>query len=365
MSHETIFAALTASEVVISIDAMGSDSGPASVVAGLALSAIEFSNIFFIVHGDEATLTPLISALPVLKERVTLAHAPRVVTMDDKPSQVMRHGEGTSMWSCIDSVKKGEATGNTGALMALSMIKLRKLPNVNRPAIACLWPSYNAGGFNVMLDVGADIKADAADLLQYATMGVAYARSGLNLAKPRVGLLNVGTEEHKGRIELKLAHKLITAAAQAGNYKFIGFVEGSDIPGKTCDVIVTDGFTGNIALKTGEGTAKLLSDFMREAFSVTFLSKITALMSINSLKRLRRRMDTRRVNGGVFLGLNGTVVKSHGSADATGVAAAVRLAYQLAASNFIDDLARQVASANEAGKYNKALEKVPPAPVNG
>ena len=369
MSHEQKSATPTTKKVVISVDAMGSDRGPASVVAGLALSAAEFVDLNFIIHGDEAMLAPLIGSHSILKARCTLSHAPRVVTMDDKPSHVMRHGEGTSMWSCIECIKKSEATvavscGNTGALMALSMIRLRKLPNVNRPAIACLWPSRNASGFNVMLDVGADIKADAADLLQYATMGVAYARNGLRLKKPRVGLLNVGTEEHKGRVELKLANELIAAASAAGNYDFIGFVEGGDIPGTVCDVIVTDGFTGNIALKTGEGTAKLLSDLMREAFSATLLSKIAALVSMSPLKRLSRTMDPRRVNGGVFLGLNGTVVKSHGSADATGVAAAVRLAYQLAASNFTSDLAEQVASATHVGQ-SSALNEMPQAAVNG
>ncbi|NJM83988.1 MAG: phosphate acyltransferase PlsX, partial [Tabrizicola sp.] len=279
----------------------------------------------------------------------------RAVTMDDKPSQVMRHGEGTSMWSAIDSVKHGEATvavscGNTGALMAVSMIRLRKLPGVNRPAIACLWPSRNPGGFNLMLDVGADIKADAEDLLQYAFMGASYARNGLGLKRPRIGLLNVGTEEHKGRAELKQAHDLITASQDAGAFDYVGFVEGGDLPSERVDVIVTDGFTGNIALKTGEGTAKLIADFLREAFNAGILSKFAALLALNSLKRLQKRIDPRRQNGGVFLGLNGTVVKSHGSADSTGVAAAIHLAHQLAQSNFIERLAARVASAERAGQ---------------
>ena len=334
---------------------MGGDKGPAAVVAGLVDSAGKNPDVAFVVHGDEAELTRLIQKHPILQGRCTIRHAPRVVTMDDKPSQVMRHGEGTSMWSCVESVKQGEATvavscGNTGALMALSMIKLRKLPGVNRPAIACLWPSRNPGGFNVMLDVGADIKADAEDLLQYAIMGAAYARNGLALARPRIGLLNVGTEDHKGRAELKLANDMIAAASVDGAFDYVGFVEGGDIPGNRCDVIVTDGFTGNIAIKTGEGTAKLISDFMKEAFNATFLSKIAALLALTSLKRLQKRIDPRRVNGGVFLGLNGTVVKSHGSADATGVSAAIKLAFQLAQSGFQDRLAARVASGNRAGQ---------------
>jgi phosphate acyltransferase len=344
-----------APRIVISVDAMGGDRGPAAVVAGLADSLARITDIAFILHGDEAVLAPLVARHPGLEASVTLRHAPRVVTMEDKPAQVMRHGQGTSMWSAIDSVRDGEATaavscGNTGALMAVSMIRLRKLPGVNRPAIACLWPSRNPGGFNVMLDVGADVKAEADDLLQYATMGASYARNGLNVTRPRIGLLNVGTEEHKGRAELKEAHDRMAAAASIGDFDYVGFVEGGDLPSARVDVIVTDGFTGNVALKTGEGTAKLISDFLREAFGAGLLSKFAALLAMNSLKRLQKRIDPRRVNGGVFLGLNGTVVKSHGSADSTGISAAIGLAHQLARSRFIERLAARVASADRAAQ---------------
>lgn len=341
--------------LVISVDAMGGDRGPAAVVAGLAESLAQHPLMDVILHGDQAVLAPLLAKHPELDARVTLRHADRAVTMDDKPAQIMRHGSGTSMWSTIDAVRDGQAgaavsCGNTGALMAISMLRLRKLPGVNRPAIACLWPSRNPGGFNLMLDVGADVKADAADLFQYAIMGASYARNGLDLTRPRVGLLNVGTEEHKGRVELKAAQELLQQTQGVGDFEFVGFVEGTDIPSNRVDVIVTDGFTGNIALKTGEGTAKLISDFMREAFGAGILSRLSALLALNSLKRLQRRMDPRRVNGGVFLGLNGTVVKSHGSADATGVAAAIGLAYRLARVGFIDRLAARVASAEAAGQ---------------
>ncbi|WP_435259012.1 phosphate acyltransferase PlsX [Thioclava sp. FR2] len=340
---------------VISVDAMGGDRGPAAVVAGIGISADKHPDVQFILHGDESTLKALCAKTPALSNRVRIVHAERVVTMNDKPSQVMRHGEGTSMWSTVESVKNGEAQaavscGNTGALMAVSMIRLRKIPGVNRPAIACLWPSRNPGGFNVMLDVGAGVEAEAEDLLQFAAMGASYARNGLAVARPRVGLLNVGTEEHKGRTELKSAHDRLAAAAEAGSYDFVGFVEGVDIPSDRVDVIVTDGFTGNVALKTGEGTAKLISDLLKEVFSDGLLSKFTALLAMGSLKRLQRRIDPRRVNGGVFLGLNGTVVKSHGSSDETGVAAAVSLAIQLARTGFVDRLAARVASTGRAGQ---------------
>jgi glycerol-3-phosphate acyltransferase PlsX len=341
--------------VIISVDAMGGDRGPAAVIAGMERSADRNPEIGFILHGDEAQLGRILARRRRLRAVTELRHAPGVVKMEDKPSHVMRHGEGTSMWSCIDAVKQGEATvavscGNTGALMALAMLRLRKLPGVNRPAIACLWPSRNPGGFNVMLDVGADVRAEAPDLLQFALMGASYARNGLGIAIPRIGLLNVGTEEHKGRSELRLAHDLIAAAQAAGSYRFVGFVEGSDIPSARVDVVVTDGFTGNVALKTGEGTAQLIADFLREAFHATLLSRIAALLAIASLGRLRKRIDPRRVNGGVFLGLNGTVVKSHGAADATGVSAAIKLAFLLARSGFHERLAARVASAGAAGQ---------------
>ena len=334
---------------VISVDAMGGDRGPAAVVAGLAISAAKYPTVSFILHGDQVILARLLDKQPGLSGRVTVVHADRVVTMNDKPSQVMRNGMGTSMWSTIEAVKSGDAQaavscGNTGALMAVSMLRLRKIAGVNRPAIACLWPSRNPGGFNVMLDVGAGVEAEAEDLLQFAAMGASYARNGLALPRPRVGLLNVGTEEHKGRAELKLAHARMTDAADAGGFDFVGFIEGGDIPSNRVDVIVTDGFTGNIALKTGEGTAKLIAELLREVFSASLLSKLAALLALGPLKRLQQRIDPRRVNGGVFLGLNGTVVKSHGSADETGVAAAIGLAIQLARTGFVERLAARIAS---------------------
>tara|TARA_R110002096_G_scaffold120749_5_gene261592 strand:- start:9283 stop:10374 length:1092 start_codon:yes stop_codon:yes gene_type:complete len=341
--------------ITVSVDAMGGDKGPATVVLGMSHAAKQHPKIKFIVHGDQAILTPLIAKRANLSAICEIRHAPDVITMDDKPSHAMRHGKDSSMWGTIDAVKSKEAAvavscGNTGALMAISMIRLRKLPGVYRPAIAILWPSTNPSGFNVMLDVGADIRADAPDLLKYALMGASYARNGFGLKRPRVGLLNVGTEEHKGRPELKEAHELITETFVGGDYEYVGFVEGSDIPSDRVDVIVTDGFTGNIALKTGEGTAKMISDAMRASFKATWLSSLGALFAIVPLKRFSRGIDPRRKNGGVFLGLNGTVVKSHGAADAVGIAAAITLAYQLAEERFSEKLAVRVASAGLGGE---------------
>ena len=334
---------------LISVDAMGGDKGPAAVVAGCSLSAKINPEIAFILHGDSAQLEPLVEKTPELRGLCDIRHAADVVTMKDKPSHVVRTGKDTSMWSAIEAVRTGEAAvavscGNTGALMAMSMIRLRKLPGVNRPAIAVLYPSANPHGFNVMLDVGADVRADADDLMRFALMGISYARNGMDLPRPRVGLLNVGTEEHKGRTELKEAYDLIRAQETEAGFEFVGFVEGGDISGDAADVIVTDGFTGNVAIKTGEGTASLIGQRLREAFSHSPLSRIASVLAYTSLQRLRKRIDPRRVNGGVFLGLNGTVVKSHGAADATGVSAAIKLAAQLAQNQFNDKLAARVAA---------------------
>lgn len=342
--------ATASARTLISVDAMGGDQGPAAVVAGCLISAKANPDIAFVLHGPEAELRALVDKHPALNSRTTIRNALGVVTMEDKPSHVVRTGKDTSMWSAIEAVRTGEAAvavscGNTGALMALSMIRLRKLPGVNRPAIAVLYPSSNKQGFNVMLDVGADIKADADDLLRFALMGMSYARNGLNVTTPRIGLLNVGTEEHKGRTELKEAHDLIRDQAKEAAFEFVGFVEGGDISGDKADVIVTDGFTGNIAIKTGEGTASLIGQRLREAFKYSILSRVASLLAYTSLMRLRLKIDPRRVNGGVFLGLNGTVVKSHGGADATGISAAIKLAAQLSENGFNDKLAARVAAA--------------------
>ena len=352
---------------ILSVDAMGGDNGPATIVAGLSSFLGQAPDARVILHGPKDTLAPLV-AKHRLGDRVQVVHAPDVVKMTDKPSHVLRNGKGTSMWSAIEAVRAGEAAvavscGNTGGLMAMSMLRLRKADGVNRPAIACLWPSRNPQRFNVMLDAGADIRADQDDLLTHALMGASYARNAFGLKRPRIGLLNVGVEEHKGRAELKVAHELIGRAADKGDFDYVGFVEGGDLPSDRVDVIVTDGFTGNVALKTAEGTANLIGQFMREEFRRTPLSMLGALFGRGALNGLRRRMDPRQVNGGVFLGLNKTVIKSHGSADATGTAAALQLAYQLAQSGFSDKLAARVASAaalaQDALQGSEASEAAP------
>lgn len=334
--------------VVLSVDAMGGDQGPSEIIAGIGLAIKENPDVHFLVHGPEYELKFLINKRKI-NSFCTIINVKGVVQMTDKPSHVMRYGKDTSMWSAITSVKQQKADacvscGNTGALMAVSMIRLRKLPGINRPAIAILFPCLGKNKFNVMLDVGADIRADENDLLQYALMGASYSRNGMGIVQPRVGLLNVGTEENKGRAELKIAHDLIQDMSTNGSFEFIGFVEGDDIPSSKVDVIVTDGFTGNIALKSAEGTAGFIASSIRSAFKYNLLSNLAGLAALGPLRRLKESTDPRRANGGLFLGLNGTVVKSHGAADATGIAAAIGLAYRLGSAKFTTRLAARVAS---------------------
>ena len=336
-------------DVIISIDAMGGDRGVEDVVRGMGKSLKANPRLRFIAHGNAEVLTRAIRPGTPLAERTEVRHADSVIEMDEKPSRALRRAEGSSMWNALASVRDGASTvaiscGNTGALMALAMLCLRKAPGVSRPAIAVLFPSMNPAGFNVLLDAGADLRADSDDLLKYAVMGASYARNALGLTRPRVGLLNIGTEEHKGRTELHEAAGLIADLAPTGDFEYIGYVEGGDMPSARVDVIVTDGFTGNVALKTGEGTAKLIQELLKQAFKYSILSRIAALLALTSLRRLQKRIDPRRVNGGVFLGLNGSVVKSHGSADATGISAAIKLAFQLGQADFPGRVAARLAS---------------------
>lgn len=329
---------------------MGADQGSKTLFKGLSRSLEENSELQFLIFGREDELQASLKKSKELQACSKIIHCDDVVSMDDKPSQVMRRGKSTSMFAAVQAVKDGEAQvavscGNTGALMALSMLILRKSPAINRPAIAVLWPSRSKAGVNIMLDAGADIRADAQDYLHYAIMGATYARNAFNLPRPRVGILNVGTEEHKGRIELQEANEKIIEIADKLEIDYKGFVEGGDLVGDVVDVILTDGFTGNVALKTGEGAAKLIRDHMKAAFSHSILSRIGTMFAYTSLKRLQQKIDPRRFNGGVFLGLNGTVIKSHGSSDAVAFSSAVNLAYQLAKTDFHTRVSKRLNSA--------------------
>ena len=337
--------------VILSVDAMGGDNAPGVVVDGLTIFLAERKGARILLHGDEALLTPLIAAQPALTSRVDIAHTPDKITSDMKPSQALRRGKGSSMWNAVDAVKKGQAAasvsaGNTGALMAISMLVLRKMDGVHRPAMTALWPTLK--GRTVVLDVGANVDADAAQLVTFAIMGEAFARATLGMARPSIGLLNIGSEEMKGNDEVREAHELLRNATLDMDYR--GFVEGDDISMGAVDVVVTDGFTGNVALKAGEGVARMLSTRMREAFTSSAVNKMGAMMAARGLKTLKAQMDPSNVNGGVLLGLGGVSVKSHGGTDPRGFAQACRLAADLASSPYQDDIAANLIRIQQASQ---------------
>ncbi len=319
--------------VTISLDAMGGDHGPSIVIPGAAIALERRPDSRFVIYGDEKLVLPLLDQHPKLKAVTTFHHTDVSVKMDDKPSQALRAGRyKSSMWKSIEACKTGEAhvtvsAGNTGALMAMSKFCLRSMARIERPAIAAIWPTIR--GESVVLDVGATIGADAAHLFDMAIMGAAMARIVFDIDRPTVGLLNVGVEEIKGVEAVKEAGKMLREA-NLPNLDYRGFVEGDDLGKGTVDVVVTEGFTGNIALKTAEGTAKQIAEYLRAAMSRSLLSKLGYLLAKGAFSALKEKMDPRKVNGGVFLGLDGVVIKSHGGTDAIGFASAVELGYEMA-----------------------------------
>ena len=320
--------------ITIALDAMGGDAGPAMVIGGARIAAERRPNLTFALFGDEAVLSPLLETAPTLRQRTTITHTDIAVRADDKPSQALRRARDSSMGLAINAVAEGTAqgivsAGNTGALMALSKFVLRTLPGIDRPAIAGVFPTLR--GESVVLDLGANVDCDSDNLVQFAVMGAAFARSMFGLRDPTVGLLNVGQEELKGHDAVRAAAHVLRNAHLP--LKFHGFVEGDDIPLGTTDVIVTDGFTGNVALKTAEGTAKFYSELLRRTFKHSLTTRIGFLFARGALGKLRDRLDPRHHNAGVFLGLNGISVKSHGGADATGFATAIDSAADMIADN--------------------------------
>jgi glycerol-3-phosphate acyltransferase PlsX len=311
---------------------MGGDHAPAIVVKGAALARIRYPSARFLLFGDEAKIAPLVKAEAGLETACMIRHTTEVVTGDTKPSQAIRSGRQTSMWKAIDAVKAGEAdgvvsAGNTGALMAMAKLIMRPLTGIDRPAIVSLVPTKV--GETAMLDLGANAQCDARNLVEFAIMGECFARAMLGLPRPSVGLLNIGSEDLKGTDVLREAAQVLRSAHL--DMEFKGFVEGDDITKGTVDVVVTDGFTGNVALKTAEGTAKLYSEFLRNAIKSSILAQIGMLFVKPVLSQVMSRTDPRRYNGALFLGLNGVVVKSHGSTDAVGFANAVAVAIDMVA----------------------------------
>ena len=351
--------------VRIALDAMGGDHGPSVVVPGAALALERRPDLTFVMAGDRAIIEPLLAAHPRLQAVTVLHHSEVSIRMDDKPSQALRNGRRvSSMWMALDAVKKGEAdaalsAGNTGALMAMSKICLRTMPQIDRPAIAAKWPTIR--GESIVLDVGATIGFDAHHLVDLAIMGAAMARIVFDIERPTVGLLNIGVEEIKGLEEVKAAGRLLKEMAPPG-LAYHGFVEGDDLGKGTVDVVVTEGFTGNIALKTAEGTAKQIAQYLRDAMGRSLMSKIGYWFAKGAFDSLREKMDPRRVNGGVFLGLDGVVIKSHGGADVLGYAGAIEIAYAMVRQELLTKIRDSLALAQDSRLVATAGMTAPTSP---
>lgn len=329
--------------LTIALDAMGGDHAPDIVIAGAALARERFPQVDFLLFGDEARIAPLLSQRPELAAVARIHHTSDVVGNDIKPSLALRSGRNSSMRLAIEAVGDGRAgvvvsAGNTGALMAMAKMVLKTLPGIDRPAIASFFPTQR--GETVMLDLGANIEVDADNLVQFAIMGSVFARTVLGLLEPTVGLLNVGSEEVKGHDWIRMAAQRLREAPLP--LKFQGFVEGNDIAAGTVDVVVTDGFTGNIALKTAEGTAKLYTEFLRRTFRASFMARLGYLFARSAFKKLRMRTDPRRYNGAMMLGLGGVCVKSHGGTDSLGFANAISVAIDLAVNGFNEKIKEEM-----------------------
>jgi glycerol-3-phosphate acyltransferase PlsX len=339
----------------LALDAMGGDNAPRIVVEGADIAVAKNPDLTLVFVGDERKIKPLLKATRYLQSAEIL-HTTEEVAPEARVSQVLRAGKQTSMWKAIELVAEGQveavvSAGNTGALMAMSKLQLRMIEGVSRPAIAGFFPS--SSGHSCVLDLGANIECDAENLIQFAIMGSAFYRDIYGMETPSVGLLNVGEEDQKGFDYLREAAKVLNLEKLDVNYQ--GFVEGSDITAGSVDVIVTDGFTGNAALKTAEGVANLFQQSMREAFSASLMTKLGYLLARAGFTRLRAKLDPRNYNGAVFLGLNGISVKSHGGTDAIGYANAINVAVNMVKQGFIPEVTAAIATANQIFAEEKMI----------
>ncbi|SDQ93536.1 phosphate:acyl-[acyl carrier protein] acyltransferase [Rhizobiales bacterium GAS191] len=325
--------------VRIALDLMGSDTPYEELLSGASIARRQRPDIRYLLFGREPEIKPLLERFPEVSESSTFHHTDVAVKMDDKPSQALRAGRWkSSMWRAIEAVKKHEAdvavsAGNTGALMAMAAFCLRLMTGVDRPALAVSWP--NARSESIVLDVGASIGADAKRLFDLAVMGAAMARVVFDVDKPLVGILNMGTEEMKGLEPIREAGRMLRDANRT-DLVYAGLIEGDDVGLGAVDVIVTEGFVGNVVLKTAEGTAKQALSYLRGAMSRTLMRRIGYLFARQALEELRGKADPRKFNGGVFLGLNGAVVKSHGHTDGFGFASAINIAYDVARYELVE-----------------------------
>lgn len=338
-----------ADRLTIALDAMGGDAAPEMVVFGADIARERFPNVDFLLFGDEAKLTPLLDGLDKLRAVSSIRHTSEFVSNEEKPSHALRTAKGSSMRLAIQAVRDQEAqgvvsAGNTGALMAMAKVVLRTLPGIDRPAMVSYFPTIRSE--TVMLDLGANVECNATNLVQFAIMGEVFSRTVIGLEEPSVGLLNVGQEELKGNDAVKTAHGILRQARLP--IRFHGFIEGDDIARGTVDVVVTDGFTGNVALKSIEGTVELFSRFLSQAFRSSWTAKLGYLLARRALDKLKVRVDPRRYNGAVFVGVNGIAVKSHGGTDALGFATAIGVAVDMAANGFLDKIRAEIESLDAA-----------------
>ena len=331
--------------LTLAIDAMGGDKAPHMVVEGVALFLDRpAADVKFLLFGDQARLKPLLDRYPRAAAVSEIRHTADIVTNEEKPGVALRNGRNSSMRLAIDAVGNGEAAGiisagNTGALMAMAKFVLKTLPGIDRPAIATYYPTLR--GESVMLDLGANVDCDADNLVQFAVMGEVFARNVLGLENPSIGILNVGAEGLKGNEAVKKAAATLESTPLP--IKFYGFVEGDDIGAGTVDVVVTDGFTGNIALKTAEGTARMFGQFLKDAIKSTILSRLGAVLARGALNKFKMRVDPRRYNGAMFLGLNGICIKSHGGTDGVGFANAIKVAVELITNSLNENIKKDYA----------------------
>ena len=336
--------------VRIALDAMGGDFGPSVVIPGANLFLERHSNVEFLMFGDREKVSPFLAQYPLLAEKTLLRHTDVSVGMADKPSQALRSGRrNSSMWLSLEAVRSGQAdcavsAGNTGALMAMSKICLRTMAQIDRPALAAIWPTMR--GRSIVLDVGATIGADAQHYVDLAIMGAAMARSLFELERPTVGLLNIGVEEVKGIEEVKAASRLLQEI-DSPLLDYHGFVEGDDIGRGSVDVVVTEGFTGNIALKTAEGTAKQIGAYLRQALSKNLMTKLGALIARSAFADLKAKLSPREISGAVLLGLDGVVIKGHGGIDADGFSGAIEIAYGMVSHGLLEKIRDMMSIANE------------------
>ena len=331
-------------KITIAIDAMGGDNSPSKSVkgVGLFLSKNKFKNDFMInLFGDEKQIRKILNENKITSNNLVITHTDSVVSDDETPLTAIKNSKNTSMWNCIKSQIDGESdislsAGNTGVLLVISKMILKMIDGVSKPALAGLWP--NQKGMNVVLDLGANIECDDKNLIDFAELGSALFKSLFLNEKPYVSLLNIGSEEIKGTESLKKAYKRLNELSNEDNFIFKGYIEGNKMMDGDSNVIITDGFTGNVALKTAEGTAKFITDNLKQSLTKNFITKLSLIFSYFSLKKFKERLDPRKYNGAIFLGLNGPVVKSHGGIDDVGFYHSIDLCYKIVKGNLMQQI---------------------------